>query len=201
MVTKGDRTRQAILEEAMAQATRLGIEGLSIGQLAKDAGLSKSGLYAHFQSKEELQIQVLELATQRFVDMVVRPAMLEPRGEPRLRSMFERWLEWAKATFQPGGCIFLAAAIELDDRPGPVRDWLVADQHKLLAGIRRHATAAVDAGQFRSDLNTAQFSFQYFSIYLGYHHFQRLLTAPEAEQWARQALDNLCQSARPIGAT
>lgn len=197
MVSKGDRTKQAILEEALAQATRLGIEGVSIGQLAKDAGLSKSGLYAHFQSKEELQIQILELATQRYVDMVVKPAMSEPRGEPRLRAMFERWLLWSKAAFQPGGCIFLAAASELDDRPGPVRDWLVADQRKLLAGIRRSASIAVDVGHFRADLDTALFTFQFYSIILSYHHFQRLLDAPEAEQWARQAVDDLCTNAHP----
>src|SRR3954470_4749744 len=119
---KGEATRQAILDHAAAQASRIGLRGLSIGQLAEELALSKSGLFAHFQSKEALQVQVLEHAAANFVDRVVRPALAAPRGIPRLRALFEGWLAWGDS--QASGCIFVAAAAELDDQPGPARDRL-----------------------------------------------------------------------------
>ena len=125
---KGDQTRDAILERAVRLASQVGLEGLTIGRLAGALDLSKSGLFAHFASKETLQVQTLERAAERFVEVVLRPALAEPRGEPRLRALFERWLRWPQEVSQPGGCIFVQAAVELDDRPGPARDRLVALQ-------------------------------------------------------------------------
>src|SRR4029078_854398 len=116
---KGELTRQAILERATALASRHGMEGVSIGHLAEELGLSKSGLFAHFGSKEVLQVEILRFAAERFVENVVRPALAQPRGAPRLRRIFERWIAWDRSHSVPGGCLFVAAASELDDRPGP----------------------------------------------------------------------------------
>src|SRR5262252_11254590 len=123
---KGELTRQAILERATALASRVGLEGVSIGRLSEELGLSKSGLFAHFGAKQALEVEVLRFAADRFVDGVVRPALAAPRGEPRVRAVFERWLAWdRRSRVVPGGCLFVAAATELDDRPGPARDELV----------------------------------------------------------------------------
>lgn len=196
MMSKGDRTRQSILDEALAQATRVGFEGLSLGDLAKDAGMSKSGLYAHFASKEDLQLQVMQLAVEKFIDGVVKPALATPRGEPRLRALFERWFAWSRASFLPGGCIFINAANELDDRPGPVRDRLVDDQRRWLDTISRAFASGIEAGQFRPDLDCDQAAYELYGIILAYHYFSRLLRASEAESRARQAFELLIDNAR-----
>ena len=122
---KGEQTRETILVHALGLATRIGIEGLTIGRLAEELGMSKSGLFAHFRSKEALQLEMLKLAGARMVDSVVKPALAAPRGEPRVRALFERWLAWERSPSLPGGCPFMAASFELDDRPGPVRDFVV----------------------------------------------------------------------------
>ena len=155
-MAKGEATKEAILERALSMATRTGIEGLTMGTLAKEANLSKSGLFAHFQSKEQLQLDVLETAATRFIEMVIAPALREPRGEPRVRALFERWMEWEKAPFLPGGCPFIALANELDDRPGPVREKLVAYQRDWLQSLATAARIAVTEGHFRADLDTEQ---------------------------------------------
>src|ERR1043166_2387113 len=117
---KGERTREAILGHALALATRIGVEGVTIGRLADDLKMSKSGLFAHFRSKEALQIEMLRLAGRRLVEPVVRPARAAPRGEPRVRALFEHWLAWEQSPSLPGGCPFMAASIEHDGRPGPI---------------------------------------------------------------------------------
>src|SRR4026209_785464 len=127
-MTKGAQTRENILDHAVRLASETGLEGLTIGTLADELKLSKSGLFAHFRSKEALQVQVLEHVAARFVDFVVKPALAEPRGAPRLRALFERLIEWPKRKEFPGGCPIIAAASELDDRPGPARDLLVGQQ-------------------------------------------------------------------------
>ena len=125
-MTKGQDTKERILGEALDLASTVGIEGLSIGELAKATEMSKSGLFAHFNSKEDLQLEVLRSGSANFIETVVSPALRQPRGEPRVRALFERWLAWE--TLRTGGCPFMAATFELDDRPGPVRDALVATQ-------------------------------------------------------------------------
>ena len=193
---KGDTTRATILERAFAAASRLGLEGLTIGALAEDVGLSKSGLFAHFRSKEELQLQVLETAVERFVETVVSPALKEPRGEPRVRTLFERWMEWETAKFQPGGCIFIATANELDDRPGPLRDRLVGYQRDWLDVLATAARIAVEEGHFRTGLDVEQFAYDLYAVILAYHHFSRLLRDPAAEERARRAFEDLLAASR-----
>ena len=119
---KGELTRKSILQRATSLATEVGLDGLTIGRLADDLGLSKSGLFAHFQSKELLQLAALEFAAQRFIDTAVKPSLAAPRGEPRVRAFFENWLGWPKKSGLAAGCFFIAVAAEVDDQPGPVRD-------------------------------------------------------------------------------
>jgi AcrR family transcriptional regulator len=195
-MSKGETTRAAILDDALSLASQVGLEGLSIGELAKRNEMSKSGLFAHFASKENLQVEVLRTAAERFVAMVVAPAIRKPRGEPRVRALFDLWLGWSRADFSPGGCVFIAASTELDDRPGPARDFLVASQRDVMATMAKAAAIAVEEGHFRADLDTEQFAWEMYSIYLAYHHFTRLLRSPHAERRARRAFEALLARAR-----
>src|SRR5215831_17925269 len=143
-MSKGEETRERILDRAFRTATRDGLGGLSIGTLASELGMSKSGLFSHFGSKEDLQIEVLRAASQRFEEYVWRPALKAPRGEPRLRKLVERWLLWVNEPSMPGGCLFVAAGVELDDREGRARDFLVGEQKKLCASLAKAAQIAVE---------------------------------------------------------
>lgn len=193
---KGEETRRAILDEALTAASTLGLEGLSIGGLARAAGMSKSGLFAHFQSKETLQVQLLEHAADRLVEGILTPALREPRGVPRIRALFDGWLRWLSHDRLPGGCPFIAAAAELDDREGPVRDALVRLEKRQLSFLKGAAERAIEAGQFRADLDTQQFAYELFSIFLGHHFFMRLIRLPDAEARARTAFEALLERAR-----
>ena len=193
---KGEATRGTILEHATRLATHTGLEGLTIGKLAAELGLSKSGLFAHFRSKETLQIQVLETAAARFVDEVVRPALRQPRGEPRLRALFDRWREWSRSNSGSGGCVFVAAASELDDRPGPVRDRLVALQKDWLEIIANVYRAGVAQREFRADADPDQFAYDLYSVMLGYHHAARLMRDPRAEERAQAGFETLLSAFR-----
>ena len=193
---KGELTRQAILEHALSLATRVGLGGVSIGGLATDLGLSKSGLFAHFQSKEALQLQVLELASARFVDTVLRPALAAPRGEPRVRALFTRWLAWEQSPSLPGGCPFMAASFELDDRPGPVRDFVVQNLRDWLDTIAGAARIAVQEGHFRADLDCEQFAYDCQGIGLAFVHASRLMRDPRAQARADAAFEALLRASR-----
>ena len=195
-MAKGDNTRTAILDRGVRLATQVGLEGLTIGRLATELHLSKSGLFAHFRSKEALQIQVLDAAAERFVDEVVKPAVREPRGEPRVRALFDRWLGWARSNSGPGGCLFVAAAAELDDRPGPVRDRLVALQKGWLEMIAIVFRTGVTEGVFRTDLDPEEFAHDLYAVMLGFHHAKRLLKDPRAEARAQAAFGRLLAVAR-----
>jgi AcrR family transcriptional regulator len=195
-VTKGADTRGAILDIALALASTGGLEGLSIGNLAQAVGLSKSGLFAHFGSKEELQLAVLRTAVDRFVAEVIAPALREPRGEPRVRALFERWLGWETATYLPGGCPFIAVSNELDDRPGPVRDYLVQSQRDWLDALANAARIAVAEGHFRADLDADQFAYEVYSGILAFHQFYRLLRDPSTGDRCRRAFEQLVQRSR-----
>ncbi|MBC8645699.1 MAG: TetR/AcrR family transcriptional regulator [Thermoanaerobaculia bacterium] len=192
---KGEQTRAAILDHATDLATQIGLEGLTIGRLATELDLSKSGLFAHFRSKETLQVQVLEAASERFVEQVIRPALTAPRGEARLRSLFERWLAWTRTHSGPGGCLFVAAAAELDDRPGPVRDRLVALQKDWLEVIANVARSGVTDGKFRKNLDCDQLAHDVYSVMLGYHHAARLMRDPQADARARSGFQTLLHAA------
>jgi len=195
-MSKGLETREKILEHAFLLASKDGIEGLTIGTLADDLSMSKSGLFAHFGSKEELQVAVLQFAAQKFEAEVVLPAFKAPRGEPRLKKMLDNWLSWASGSAAPGGCIFVAAAVELDDQEGRARDFLVGSQRALISSIAKAARLAVETGHFRADLDCEQFGFDAYAVVLGYHHARRLLRDPKAESRARSGFDRLIKNAR-----
>src|SRR5512138_1517343 len=160
-VAKGEQTRQAILTRAFEIAKMVGLSGLTIGRLAEETGLSKSGLFAHFGSKEALEVAVVEEAGRQFVQEVMVPALRQPRGEPRVRALFERWLAWGE---RPGGCFFVGASAELDDRPGPPRDALVQAAKDWIDAIATAAEIAVSEGHFRADLDARQFAFELYGI-------------------------------------
>jgi len=187
---KGEDTKQAIVDQAIDLVSTIGLQKLTIGALASATGMSKSGLFAHFRSKEQLQLQVLEEARARFVDIVVAPALKTPRGEARIRALFERSMkQWEDAL--PGGCIFYAVSAELDDQPGPARDYLIAIQSDYRETLKRAAQIAVEVGEFRKDLDLDQFVFELASITAAYHHFGRLLGDPNAEKHAHAAFEAL----------
>jgi AcrR family transcriptional regulator len=192
---KGERTKEAIVEEAVALASAGGLEGLSIGALADKTGLSKSGLFAHFGSKEALQIAVLEAAAADFVARVVTPARAETDGVRRIIALMENWVAWSNDPARRG-CPFVAAQVEWDDREGPVRDHLVALQRTWLDYLSRAAERAKEQGRFRPDLDTYAFAHDLYAIALGYHNAHRLMRDPKAETFARAAFTRLIRDAR-----
>lgn len=195
-MSKGQQTREAILETARASASTVGLTALSIGELARSMGMSKSGLFAHFESKENLQLEVLRSSVDHFIEVVVAPALRKPRGEERVRALFEGWFHWASKASLPGGCIFISAASEFDDQPGSVRDLLVTTQRQWLATLARAAAIAVKERHFRKGLDTEQFAHDLYSIALAYHHFSRLLKMPGARKRALHSFEQLIASAR-----
>ena len=193
---KGETTRQTVLEHATRVASQVGLEGLTIGRLADDLDLSKSGLFAHFRSKEALQVQVIEYAAERFVETVLRPALTAPRGEPRVRALFERWFDWSRTGAGSPGCIFVALAAELDDRPGTARDRLVQTQKDWLAFLANALRIGVEEGHFRAGADPEQFAHDLYGIMLAHHHASRLLRDPRARERAHRAFEALLSAAR-----
>jgi len=193
-VSKGESTRQAVLEQAVEVASRLGLSGLTIGSLASQVELSKSGLFAHFKSKEQLQLQVLAYARESFTDQVVRPALKAHRGEPRLRELFECWL--ATSRDSAPGCLFVSAASEFDDQPGPVRDQLVRDHKDLDDAIVQMFRAGISEGHLAEDADPEQFAHDLNGVMLAYFHAERLIGDPAAERRTRRAFENLLTNAK-----
>jgi AcrR family transcriptional regulator len=189
--TKGEQTRVAILDEALKIASRLGLEGLTIGSLADATGMSKSGLFAHFGSREDLQLAVLEHAAQRYGELVFVPVLKIERGLPRLRALFERWLDWTLESGLPGGCIMISAAIEYDDRPGPIRDAAIANQHRGNAITKKAVRLAIEEGHLGPDTDPEQISFEMLGTVLASHNHRRLLGDKEARKRALTAFDEL----------
>ena len=158
--TKGERTRAAILDEAAQLATIVGLDGLSIGGLAKATGMSKSGLYAHFGSKLDLQLATIEAARETFVSDVVRPALGAARGIQRLRAACEAFLSHVERRVFPGGCFFSAAAADVGTRPGPVRDAIAGQERDWLAFLERLASEALELGELPPSTDPAQLAFE-----------------------------------------
>jgi AcrR family transcriptional regulator len=189
---KGQQTRAAILEAALSLASQMGIEGLSIGALAEVTGMSKSGVFAHFGSREELQISVIREYHERFEEEVFRPGIRQPRGLPRLRALFDNWVGKV-ATEIDSGCIYISGAVEFDDRPGPVRDAL-AGMVLLWHGALGHAIRmAVDLGHLRTDTDPMQMLFEIHGLILSLHHDARFLRSAGAVDRARTAFERVVQ--------
>jgi AcrR family transcriptional regulator len=193
-VSKGEDTRQAILQRAFALASTWGLAGVTIGRLAEQTGLSKSGLFAHFGSKESLDVAIVGEGSRVFIEMVITPALRQPRGEPRVRAMLEQWLHWAE---QPGGCFFVAITAELDDHEGPAREALEQASKDWIDALATAARIAVAEGHFRKDLDPQQFAFQAHSLMLGAHMYARFLRDDNAMLRTRRAIDVSITASRP----
>lgn len=194
--SKGEKTRDLILNDAVSLASQLGLEALSIGGLAARSGMSKSGLFAHFGSKEDLQRATLARAEALFQERVFQPAMAVPRGVRRLRALLDHWLRWVDGSDElPGGCLLLSAASEYDDRPGAIRDQLAEGQRQLRGAIAKAVQSAVHAGELPPAVDPWQFTFELYGIVLASYHERRLLGDTRSADRARIAFEHLL--ARP----
>ena len=189
--TKGERTRAAILDAALRIVSKAGLDGLTIGTLADATGMSKSGLFAHFGSREELLLAVLAHGQAEFTEVVFQPAMAKPRGLPRLKAMFTNWLDWTESADLPGGCPMIGGATEFDDKPGPVRDMLAGGQRTWIETLKRTVRQAIEEGQMPAGTDPEQIAFEMFGIALVVHHHRRLLGYPKARARALAALEKL----------
>jgi AcrR family transcriptional regulator len=189
--TKGERTRAAILDAALRIVSKSGLDGLTIGTLADATGMSKSGLFAHFGSREELLLAVLAHGQAQFSEVVFQPAMAKPRGIARLKAMFINWLDWTESAELPGGCPMIGGATEFDDKPGPVRDMLAGGQRTWIETLKRSVRQAIEEGELPADTDPEQIAFEMFGIALVVHHHRRLLGYPKARARALAALDKL----------
>jgi AcrR family transcriptional regulator len=196
-MTKGNETRIRILEECARQAAARGLEGVSLSDIADAVGLSKSGLFKHFESKEGMQHAVLEYVMDRFLSLVWEPSLSEARGRPRLEKVFDRWLRWGETECSDAGCLIVAASVELDDRPGKLRDYLRARirkwHDKLTAEMQLVRTPALKEDEARRAV------FQMRSFILGYGESRRLLEDPGARRAVRGAFESLLdRTAHPV---
>jgi AcrR family transcriptional regulator len=190
-VTKGERTRAAILDEALKIVSKAGLDGLTIGTLAEASGMSKSGLFAHFGSRDDLLLAVLAHGQEAFVEVVLKPGLQKPRGLPRLRAMFTNWLDWTESAELPGGCPMIGGATEFDDKPGAVRDMLASGQRAWIDTLKRAVRQAIEEKQLPPDTDPEQMAFEMFGIALVVHHHRRLLGYAKARVRALDALNRL----------
>ena len=196
---KGQLTRAAILDAALGLASHMGLEGLSIGALAELMQMSKSGVFAHFGSREELQISVVREYHTRFEAEVFTPALSEPRGLPRLRALYERWVRRVSMELD-SGCIYISGAVEFDDRPGPVREALVAMVVSWHRALARAIGIAIEEGHLRAGTDVQQMLFEVHGLILALHHDARFLRSPDAPQRARLAFERIVEQASARGA-
>jgi AcrR family transcriptional regulator len=175
--TKSERTREIILRTAVAMASVQGLEDLSIGELADELEMSKSGLFAHFGSKEELQLATIDTARQIFIDEVVIPAFKAEKGLPRLWKLYEGWLSYAERKVFPGGCFFTGVGFEFDGRTGPVRDRIAALMQEWLDALTRAVHEAQKADHLHMSIDAKQLGFEIHALGMG-------------AIWASQLLDD-----------
>ena len=187
---KGQQTKQAIVDAALGLAAQIGIEGLSIGALAEVTQMSKSGVFAHFGSREELQISVIREYYARFADEVFYPSMTQPRGLPRVRALFANWMKRVAVEIQ-SGCIFISGAVEFDDRPGPVRDALASSVQAWLAALYRAVVQAKEQGHLNPDADEEQMAFEIHGLILAAHYEARFLKKPGATERANTGFENM----------
>ena len=190
VLQKGQQTKQAIIEAALGLATHIGLEGLSIGALADVMGMSKSGVFAHFGSREELQVSVIREYHHCFEQEVFYPAMSEPRGIPRLRALFGNWMKRTSVEID-SGCIYISGAVEFDERTGPVRDALAQSVLTWLAAMRRAITQAKELGQLQAQVDEDQILFEIHGLILALHYEARFLKSPGSIARAVTGFDNI----------
>ncbi|WP_312306521.1 TetR/AcrR family transcriptional regulator [Pulveribacter sp.] len=187
---KGQQTKAAIIDAALGLATHIGLEGLSIGALADVTGMSKSGVFAHFGSREELQISVVREYHQRFEQEVFYPAMAEERGLPRLRALFANWMQRTSMEID-SGCIYISGAVEFDDREGPVRDALAGSVLTWMAAMKRAIQQCKECGQLQAGVDEEQMLFEIHGLILALHYEARFLKTPGSIGRATTGFDNI----------
>jgi AcrR family transcriptional regulator len=192
---KGEQTRAAILDVALELASRNGLEGLTIGLLADRMSMSKSGVFAHFGSREDLQLEVVKLYHHRFEQEVFFPSIKEPRGLPRLVAMFTRWIKRVSVEIA-SGCIYISGAVEYDDRPGPIRDELVSMVMAWQNALLRCVKQAIEVGHLRADTDAEQLVYEMYGLILALHHDARFLRAPGAVERAKAGFERLIENYR-----
>jgi AcrR family transcriptional regulator len=189
---KGQQTKQAIVQAAVTLSTRLGLEGLSIGLLAEVMQMSKSGVFAHFGSREELQISVIDEYFNCFKQEIFFPALQQPRGLPRLRALFDNWMKRVAVEIQ-SGCIFISGAVEFDDRPGPVRDALAQAVRQWQDALFRAVVQAKECSHLAAQADAAQIAFEIHGLILALHYETRFLQKPDSLAQANQGFENILQ--------
>lgn len=191
---KGATTREAIVSQALDRAVQVGLSGLSLGPLADDLNLSKSGLFAHFKSKEALQLAVLQEAIDRFTDRVVEPGLQAPRGRARMEALMRCWFDWIEG--EPGmrGCLFSVAAQEYDDRPGAIHDLLVGSQRQWQESLARVAVDLPSGGPMPADM-CQQVVFELTGSVLAFQQQAKLFKAPTARARVEAALARILDEA------
>ncbi|SFB66846.1 transcriptional regulator, TetR family [Polaromonas sp. OV174] len=187
---KGQQTKAAIVDAALGLATQIGLEGLSIGALAEVMHMSKSGVFAHFGSREELQISVIREYHLRFEEEVFFPALQQPRGLPRLHAMFHHWMSRTSIEID-SGCLYISGAVEFDDRPGPVRDALAGSVRTWLAAMYRAVVQAKEAGHLQADADEQQMAFEIHGLILALHYEARFLKTPGSIERANTGFSNI----------
>jgi AcrR family transcriptional regulator len=187
---KGQQTKQAIVEAALGLATQIGLEGLSIGVIAEVTQMSKSGVFAHFGSREELQISVVREYFRRFEDEVFYPALDEPRGLRRINALFSNWMKRVAVELQ-SGCIFISGAVEFDDREGPVRDALAQSVQTWLLALNRALRQAKECGHLKPDTNESQMAFEIHGLILALHYEARFLKITDSIARANRGFENI----------
>ena len=190
---KGQQTKQAIIDAALGLATQIGLEGLSIGVLAEVMHMSKSGVFAHFGSREELQISVIREYFNRFDQEIFAPAMLEAKGLPRLKALFDNWMKRVAVEIQ-SGCIFISGAVEFDDRTGPVHDALASSVKTWLDAVLRAVVLAKECGHLRSDADEQQIAFEIHGLILALHYEARFLKNPGSVARANVGFENILRT-------
>ena len=193
---KGRQTKAAIVEAALGLASQIGLEGLSIGALAEVTGMSKSGVFAHFGSREELQISVIREYHDRFESEVFYPALQQERGLPRLQALFDNWMQ-RTSTEIDSGCIYISGAVEFDDRPGPVRDALATTVNTWQTALRRAVEIAQSLGQMDAQADPQQIAFEIHGLILALHYEARFLRNPGAADRARRGFVHICERYTP----
>jgi AcrR family transcriptional regulator len=195
----GEHTRAAILHEAARLATVDGLDGLSLAHLASAVGMSKSGLFAHFRSKQELQLATVEAASATFDEQVIEPAGAAPPGVARLRAYVERFVGHVEEGVFPGGCFFVSAVSELGSHPGPVRDGAMAFSRRWLGLLAEEVATGQAAGELDSDADPAQIAFE-LNAYMVLGNMQFVATGdPSALDRVRRAVDNRLAALAPQG--
>jgi AcrR family transcriptional regulator len=189
---KGKQTKATIVDAALGLATQIGLEGLSIGALAEVTQMSKSGVFAHFGSREELQISVVREYHARFEEEVFYPALQAARGLPRVRALFDNWMKRTSVEID-SGCIYISGAVEFDDRPGPVRDAIASSVKTWLAAMHRSVTNAQEEGHLDSTASAQQILFEIHGLILALHYEARFLKTPGSIERAVQGFENILQ--------